>query len=388
MRTDSSSRGWVAFAVSLALASAGCGDDGGSGGNDGATSTKTNASTSTAGECVGGVIKDGVCEGKCKPELCIEGNICVDNRCVLPCEAHADCIPNEQLCAPAINDDTGEGVNVCTYTTKSKSIGIPCPASTECAASMACPDGTPCGPGVEAPTCEGDSCKPLICLTSGPGDADALCTNVDCQTDADCGGGMYCGIGRLAQLECGTMGADPNDCINAADFAKGGATIQRGPLGLLRNTCRPAGQCAPCASDLDCGLRPNQKCVNLSGELRCAAGCNFPSDCDDDHTCIGNFCVPKAGRCAGTGGFCEPCLNDLDCAAGGPKFACINTTGNQRACFDVDFPDACTKDSDCPQAASGRYGDCVDLDGNMTVDHCYLPMVSGKYMCWPANPLP
>src|SRR5262245_53352770 len=56
--------------------------------------------------CVGGVIKDGVCEGKCKPELCLEGNTCVDNRCVLQCDSHLDCYQGIQDCARAIEDDT------------------------------------------------------------------------------------------------------------------------------------------------------------------------------------------------------------------------------------------------------------------------------------------
>ena len=34
-------------------------------------------------ECVGGVLVDGICQGKCEPDLCKDQNTCVDNQCKL-----------------------------------------------------------------------------------------------------------------------------------------------------------------------------------------------------------------------------------------------------------------------------------------------------------------
>src|SRR5690349_6932901 len=59
-------------------------------------------SSTTKEECIGGFKNaDGICEGKCKPGLCKEGNTCVDNRCVLKCTSHADCYVGAQECAEA-----------------------------------------------------------------------------------------------------------------------------------------------------------------------------------------------------------------------------------------------------------------------------------------------
>src|SRR5262249_166069 len=52
---------------------------------------------------------------------------------------------------------------------------------------------TPCS---VAPQCTDAECKPMTCLTAGPGDADAYCTKHDCKSDADCPGGYTCGITR------------------------------------------------------------------------------------------------------------------------------------------------------------------------------------------------
>lgn len=359
----------------------GCdGSDGGGGTGGGASSSK---SKGTGDSCVGGVIKDGICEGKCKPELCVEGNTCVDNRCVLKCESQLDCIVGEQECAPAVEDDTGADILACIYSSKSTRIGVPCPLTTECDGALACPDGTPCGPDVAMTSCSPDACKPLVCLGIGVGDADAVCTTFDCTKDEDCGASMYCGVRRLVPLECGTTGAKPPpDCIPAEDFNKGGATIAKGPFGLIRNVCRPAGQCAPCQSNLDCTA--NHACVNLGGQLRCAAACGTSKDCEDDASCVGGYCAPKFGTCTGAK-FCEPCLNDRDCAASGPTWACGNPTGNQRACYDASFSEACTKNTDCTKSPSGRYGSCQDTDNTPGVDSCYFPLLGGKFMCWPPN---
>src|SRR5690349_3917332 len=69
---------------------------GGSGGGGGA------GGTVDPGDCKDGVIVNGVCEGKCTKDKCLLGNICVENRCVLPCDSHKDCfLDGSQNCTPA-----------------------------------------------------------------------------------------------------------------------------------------------------------------------------------------------------------------------------------------------------------------------------------------------
>jgi hypothetical protein len=60
------------------------------------------------------------------------------------------------------------------------------------------------------------------------------------------------------------------------------------------------------------------------------------------------------------------------------------------ACFDFSFPDECTVDGDCPEAPSGRNGECLDeAEGLAPADdvyqHCYFPFftTSSSFQCWP-----
>jgi hypothetical protein len=64
----------------------------------------------------GGVDVNGVCESKCEPSKCLEGNVCSGNRCVLVCMSGADCVEG-QACAPVKADD-GSDILACAYTAK------------------------------------------------------------------------------------------------------------------------------------------------------------------------------------------------------------------------------------------------------------------------------
>lgn len=332
----------------------------------------------------GGVMVNGVCEGKCEQSKCLEGNVCSANRCVLVCASHADCAEGQE-CAPAKADD-GSDILACAYTNKSENIGLACPNLGECDPFSVCPDGSVCTP--DAPgSCKPEECRPMACLGAGIGDAYAYCSTLDCKTDEDCVGGMECRVTRSAQKICGTQKGTEDPCVDPANFAADGHTYQEGPVSLLQNVCAKRGDCAPCETDLDCDLEPDQSCVNINGSLRCARGCAVAKDCEDDHDCVGNFCIPKFGACVGNGNFCEPCHTDLDCAGGGPAMACYQLQGTQTACIDASFSTSCTTDNDCPVSPSGKKGHCFQSDevGDPGLVHkCFAPFQAStsKFKCW------
>src|SRR5512139_1867119 len=164
-----------------------------------------------------------VCEAKCEPDLCVEGNTCVGNRCRLVCDAHTDCFQMAkgddltQACIEVIADsetglNDGAKIAVCETSPKAAAIGISCSGNDACAAHSACPDGTDCALGGCAP----EACKPLSCRTSGEEEQDGYCTTFDCRADSDCAPGMYCSAVRVE----GTA----TDCAGpsgAADKGKG-----------------------------------------------------------------------------------------------------------------------------------------------------------------------
>ncbi len=280
-------------------------------------------------------------------------------------------------------------------------------APAECALTTqykACPDGTACT-GAEGDACAPEACKPLLCRSSGEGDAEAYCTTYDCKTDLDCAAGFYCGVRRLPTNICGTTKGDEEPCLDPSQFTAGDATFQEGPSSLLRNTCLKRNICSPCVTANDCSLSGDLTCVDIAGVKSCTKPCRVDGDCNDDAYCFstaaaapcGNapcddgLCLPRAGSCRGTGEFCQPCLNDLDCSppGSGGTMACIEAGTGMRGCFDTSFPDSCTADADCPESPSGLRGECLDEGEQLTPSddlygRCYLPYLSSanKFQCW------
>jgi hypothetical protein len=420
------------FALSIFLGLAvlpACGDDGagaGGGGGEGATdaSASSTSSTSSTGGACDGVIEDGVCVGKCSPDLCLPGNTCVNNRCTLTCDAHDDCYAGT-ACNEVVEDDTGATILACTASTKSAILGANCFFGNECDATTVCPDGTACGASLcggqactdglcpdgtacTPATCEPDACRPPRCLGAVADGAQSpsgtsYCTQDDCTADADCAPGMYCGTTRDFHPICGSEGEieleDPSlPCIDPADFTAGGKTYVEGPVSLLRNTCVYRKQCSPCASDLDCSGAPGQLCAELGGEGRCATTCVADADCEKDAACLEDpahpgtlVCTPRYGSCIGEPGeFCAPCVNDLDCGGPETSFICYPLAGSQRGCFDYSFPDECTTDEDCPAAPNGTlHGECLDSGEGVPSDdaayhRCFLPYYvnTNRFQCW------
>lgn len=426
----------LAFGSAGVLAS-GCGGDDGTGGSGGSGGSGGGSGGSGGpGECIGGVIVNGVCEGKCTPDKCIEDNTCVGNRCVLKCDSHKDCYPDgSQTCAPAVEDDTGAAINVCTFTGKPAGVGAPCPFKTECSTWLACPDGGTCFSwqcggdvsqcvldeaacnGAEGCTlgkcaadgapcrvgCQTECAAWLECETQGEADAEAHCVNRDCETDADCLDGYYCGIVRDPHEICGSnpkkgdnnfCGQTSEPCISVGPDGKAtdGSSRFEGSLCMQRRSCLKRGPDAPCTTDLDCSLIDGQKCVPYAGETRCAETCAQNLDCPLDHTCDQSLlaCVPKFSKWVSeTGGFCEPCLNDEDCGGAGTTVACTNLSGGMKACFDQAFPNTCNSNADCPLSPSGKPGTCLDEaegvgPGDSVYKRCYVPLNAntGKTSCW------
>jgi hypothetical protein len=367
--------------------------------------------------CVGGFVGHGVCEPKCKPELCLEGNTCVDNRCVLLCDGHTDCFPGTQECASAKEDDTEKDVLVCTGHGKAAGIGDGCPFEGQCDLLASCPDGSSCNLGqcegkpetcvldaavcgadksctagrcpdgspCDVPTCPLSECTPLTCVTTGEGDADAYCTRPDCTVDADCPGGYECGVVRDPHEICnsnpkkgnnGLCGETREACIDPSSFGKGNSYFE-GSLCLLRKVCLKRSQCAPCETDLDCSRVDGQLCVQVGDEKRCARSCRSDLDCDLDYACDTDTgaCIPLFGRCKGEGNLCEPCRNDTDCGDATTAKVCFQAPlGHQLGCLDLSI--RCTTVDDCPEAPSGHRGSCT-TDGQ-----CLFPSIDEKTSCW------
>lgn len=360
------------------------------GGDDDDAAGATTTTTGTGGDpCVGGVLVDGVCQAKCVPEKCLAENTCVNNACQLKCDSHADCaLDGSQDCLDAVEDDTGAAIRTCQSNGKGAGVGLHCPFGVECADPAiynlnACSDGTKCDPAGEA--CASGSCQGLACTGQGEADADAYCTTVDCSADADCPGGYFCAVARVCDA---TSPIEP--CIDASAFADGGAGAMPGPGGQqLRNMCMKRPACAPCETDLDCSQFAGQRCADQGGVKVCAQTCGSDNDCFPGYACDATgVCLHKFGSCAGTGQFCEPCVNDLDCGpADGSSVCAVWDNGN--GCFDYGFPDTCTSNADCPKSPSGKSGECLDENegvspGDSVYHRCYVPLNAASYKagCW------
>jgi hypothetical protein len=246
----------------------------------------------------------------CDPTQCLKGDTCITgyqnyddavknnpnstSECRLTCAAPTDCPFNYHCFTP-----TGGGQAYCV---NDRTTYPPTTAGTPAGSA---PWGAPCSPS-HIPMGSTDPNAPLIantdcdtkdqfwCYGQSPTDANAFCTQFQCNDDGDCPGGWWC--------------ATVNDTPNV--------------------TTTPGTYCAPCKADADCPLNQSAKqhCVsadaNGGAELTCAAECAADANCPLDYECkdpgIGQtVCVPRAATCLGTGQFCDPCHSDGDCQKNG-----------------------------------------------------------------------
>lgn len=409
----------------------------------------------SGGTCAGGfVTEDGVCEAQCVTEKCKAGNVCVGNRCVLPCVDNGDCVAGT-ACLEAEGDD-GEAIRLCQPIKQRPPFvdpvtglqpggyGWPCPfgdgdcqcpfGADNCAVqALACPNGLECDPlacadcAQDAAVCQGDpncnvgkcgdgsactfntcdvltECTPFVCVGAGIGDASAYCTRHDCDSDAACPSGYYCGNTRDPHDICGntcnggtcsddpdvsctsdgqcqkgnnnTCGLTEEPCLDIAAANAAGQSFFESGVCLMRKTCLVRDECTRCEQSSDCAAGNAEVCGTHADQDVCLRLCDKPSDCRLDEFCVSY--VPASG---GTGGTCASnvaidCEVSEDCPTPGdacvPRSVCVPAAG---ACDASDSPSKfcrhCVDDEDCGGAdkpgrwacievSSGEYG-CFDL---------------------------
>ena len=402
--------------------------------------------------CVGGYVRTvngaQTCEGLCSSAACANpGNVCVNNLCALQCKADADC-PLGQDCLAATPDGSTTATTTCQNNGRS-AIGFKCPEGNECAKQApSCPDGsncdfTQCGGNTCSPDpvacgsdakctiglcddstpctvqgCTMDKCKALVCLSAGVGDAEAYCTLQDCTGDANCPGGYACDKVRDSHPICGAAasklpGLCGISCTTAAacvtaygagstctsGFCEGpcvkanagdGTTYAPGPFCTFRNQCRVRRLCDPCTTDLDCSVVQATHCSTQGGSKFCASDCATDTDCSAGYQCPSGECSPRAGSCTGKKTFCEPChTDDTECGAG---LYCSRESSLERVCVAPIGTINCTSDAQCPKAASGLNGKCMDATvesqpGDGVYHTCWLPYFQSidSFQCWANN---
>jgi len=282
-------------------------------------------------------------KAECETSRCAAGNACIDDgtgsgsTCHKVCTGQADC-PYGYYC----NDGQlgSEGQDWCVPNTNyppqaSGQWMTPCPTSG----------------GEKNAACDWNDF--FACYGTGPTDAASFCTEFGCGEDSDCKGGWW----------CSTQNVGPNVTTANATFGK------------TRTLCLPRWYCAPCQTDHDCSAAEDgtlQHCVpDAKGNNYCTPECTGNSDCAPDATCVRQWpvctpnapaaqacasdddcpstsvayqhcnggkctpecgsgapcgagqtcgfldvCVPRAGECVGSGGFCSPCRSDVDCTDG------------------------------------------------------------------------
>ncbi len=283
---------------------------------------------------------------KCDPTLCLPKNQCIKGwqtydevvkgdtttqttECRLTCSKQTDC-PFNYHCMPG-----GPATGYCVQDRTSY------PPTVKGEAAAAAPWGVACDPtkGIGSNS-DCDSADNFWCYGISPTDANAYCTQEQCNDDGDCPGGWW----------CATINDTPNvQTARRTDFAPPGqaeatykASVAAQNPSVLTTVCmprvynlKPGTYCAPCKTDLDCPLNEStpQHCVsadaNGGAELVCAVECTDsatqqPSDklCPEDYACQDPgsgtpVCVPRAKTCivqkGTTAAMCSPCHSDADC---------------------------------------------------------------------------
>lgn len=233
----------------------------------------------------------------CDPDKCAEGNICVQNRCMLECLRASDC-PNGYDCKEV------EESTVCVANEKQFGPGY---------------FGWSCGVNGDADCARSEG---FVCH-GAKDDADAYCTSV-CETDEDCPGTYWC-----RDVDIGFQ--------------------------QTRKTCLKREYCAPAKTLGDCAEEDAVLATDRDGNSFCTRACdpNSENPCGPDSECLnvkGGQCWPKVrdGKrdCFAGKQFCARCISQADCPAGALCFE--NEWTREKFCMQP-----CDSPTSCPATTPG-----------------------------------
>jgi hypothetical protein len=254
---------------------------------------------------------------KCDPTKCLEGNICVQDKCMLQCARHYDC-PDGYDCRTVADQSVCVANNLPFEQGK---FGYSCGVNGQ----VDCTGG-------------------FLCV-GGAGDPSSYCTRQDCAADGDCPGEYFCGNRDIREP------ADGGD----------------GPVKTVK-ACLKRTFCAPATSLVDCADVDAVFMTEAGGGGYCVKSCSGedPNGCGLDNGCYqmgdGQFlCLPRSRSCAPTHEYCGRCASRADCPSGAICY--YNAFSKDRYCA-IDCPAA----GNCPNTPGGQPSGCYTFADN--VDRC------------------
>jgi microsomal dipeptidase-like Zn-dependent dipeptidase len=245
-----------------------------------------------------------------------------------------------------------------------------CAEAHECQSDAGCEKGEFCGDPISGRrTCKalkahGQGCtKDLQCATNRC--AWGFCADADeCRADADCAGSQYCGDPISGKRSCKALKAHGQGCTNDGQCA-----TNRCAWGF----CADANECR---ADADC--TSSQYCGDpISGKRSCKAlkvrgeGCTQDSQCATER-CAWGFCAEK-----------DECRSDADCT--GSQY-CGDPISGRRSCKTLKAKgEGCTSDSQCSTNRCA-WGFCAEPDECRSNSDCKSSQycgdpIAGKSKC-------
>jgi hypothetical protein len=270
---------------------------------------------------------------------CVEGESCVEDRCLEACAADAEC-PAGAVCVDG-GCWAGRG-GACTTDSECGS-GSLCAAST-CAVlpgSLTCTDHAECPAGS---LCDAGECRVGCGMVGALCGAGQVCTDGICIDEASpcgaegafCAAGQVCVEGVCTTGECGAEicgngidedcdgvvddGCEEPACTADAECPEGqacvaGACTGASPCGAERVLCAAGQVCVEgvcttgeCGAEI-CGNGTDEDCDGVVDDGCEEPACTADAECDDGNACTEDRC--EAGMCV-TGGGVEICGNDED----------------------------------------------------------------------------
>lgn len=310
---------------------------------------------------------DGVC--KCGPFTCQDGEVCSQNRCVVPDPCQGLLCPEGQACDPADGackcggeicaDDQRCDDGLCV---KDPCKGVHCGGSSVCnPEDLSCHCGTVTGPVcMTGQSCNEDEFGSHVC------DVVDQCVGVSCDGDAVCDPDF--GVCR-----CGGLGPEFPVCKEGQICHMGQCV---GGNLCLDVECLPGFDCNPETGQCECGGRlcaQDETCMTITVEgvqqTQCVRQCDpfaTTSVCEAGESCYVDLNIgATVGYCAPTGdkGFDEECEIPQNCA---PGYTCLGGVGAtcQLVCWPgTSFGHAyCGEDfRGCMAGEDDKYGFCLKL---------------------------